>query len=252
MADKQTSRQADKQFGHNNVSNSSLNHHFKHNNVMLNQVQGDNNIKKAGFTLAEVLLVITIIGVVASLTIPDLITSIKETQYIVAWKKSFNQLSAATLNIKEDNGGSMANFLEGSGLHGALTAKYASYLIKIKQCNSAGGCWHQSFEWSDLAGNPVTSAGFSDYGLILNDGSLLRFFNLGDSCTAVNWGIPACGAIQIDTNGFKRPNMIGKDIYGVYITKDGLKPWGISGDLFSVTSNCTTKGWTCGVQNLLK
>ena len=44
-------------------------------------------MKKLGFTLAEVLITLTIIGIVAAITIPALMHSMDKTHYISAIKK---------------------------------------------------------------------------------------------------------------------------------------------------------------------
>ena len=57
-------------------------------------------MKKNGFTLAEVLITLAIIGVVASLTLPSLLVNTGEQQYITAYKKAINTLSeAGQLNL---------------------------------------------------------------------------------------------------------------------------------------------------------
>jgi len=50
---------------------------------------------KKGFTLAEVLITLAIIGVVATLTLPTLMTNTAEQQYTSAFKKVVNTLSEA-------------------------------------------------------------------------------------------------------------------------------------------------------------
>lgn len=52
-------------------------------------------MKKAGFTLAEVLITLTIIGVIATLTLPALMSNVSEQQNITAFKKIINSLSEA-------------------------------------------------------------------------------------------------------------------------------------------------------------
>ena len=46
-------------------------------------------MKKGGFTLAEVLLTLVVIGIVASLTIPSIIQNIQDANLKIAWKKKF-------------------------------------------------------------------------------------------------------------------------------------------------------------------
>src|SRR5574344_1226697 len=61
-------------------------------------------LKKCAFTLAEVLITLGIIGVVAALTIPTLINSYQEKATITALKKFYSVASQACLLAKVENG----------------------------------------------------------------------------------------------------------------------------------------------------
>ena len=55
--------------------------------------------KKSGFTLAEVLVTLMIIGVIAAMTIPSLMQSTAQQEYRVAFKKAISMINqAVTLN----------------------------------------------------------------------------------------------------------------------------------------------------------
>ncbi len=59
--------------------------------------------KRFGFTLAEVLITLGIIGVVAAMTMPTLMNSTQGAQYKAAYKKALSALSqAVTLNVALD------------------------------------------------------------------------------------------------------------------------------------------------------
>ena len=59
--------------------------------------------KRFGFTLAEVLITLGIIGVVAAMTMPTLMNSTQGAQYKAAYKKALSALSqAVTLNMALD------------------------------------------------------------------------------------------------------------------------------------------------------
>ena len=60
--------------------------------------------RKAAFTLAEVLITLGIIGVVAAMTLPTLITSYKEKQRVTQLKKSYSVLQQAYLRAVEKHG----------------------------------------------------------------------------------------------------------------------------------------------------
>ena len=57
---------------------------------------------KRAFTLAEVLVTLAIIGIVAALTVPVVIAKFRQHEYKTAGKKAFSELSAAiqTLNLQ--------------------------------------------------------------------------------------------------------------------------------------------------------
>lgn len=64
-------------------------------------MNGNKNVDK-GFTLAEVLITLGIIGVVAALTMPQLITNYKERQRVTQLKKAYSVLQQAfTMAVKD-------------------------------------------------------------------------------------------------------------------------------------------------------
>ena len=54
---------------------------------------------KKGFTLAEVLITLGIIGVVAAMTMPTLINNINNKQNIAALKKAYSLISQAGVDV---------------------------------------------------------------------------------------------------------------------------------------------------------
>ena len=71
-------------------------------------------MKKLGFTLAEVLITLVIIGVIAAMTVPTLMQNTNAQEYRTAFKKSISALNQAlTLNYA----------LDGVGANGFSSAK---------------------------------------------------------------------------------------------------------------------------------
>ena len=197
-----------------------------------------------GFSLAEVLITLTIIGVVASISLPSLIQYIQDTQLKIAYKSVYAELDNATRRVVSDQGGSIKSSFPD---YPDLASSYAKYLIYTKQCTSSSseGCWHKAGKWSSLSGDPDgdsnvgISSGATTPGFILNNGTLLYFSSLDGNCTN-KFGYTDyyyCARIDVDVNGFKGPNKIGKDIFGMYIREDGIKPLGITGD-WTLFSDC--------------
>lgn len=192
------------------------------------------NDNHRAFTLAEVLITLAIIGVVAAMTIPSMLNKINDAELKTGFKKIYSELDQATKKVIQDNGGTMKGLCPDTD-HNCLKDKYSSF-IGIKNCNngqSFGICWHAEGEWKTLKGSPVT--GFADSpGYILSNGSLIRFIMDKEICDLSGWtagnSIGSCGYINVDVNGFKKPNTIGKDIFYIHIYQNGLAPFGVSDD----------------------
>lgn len=187
---------------------------------------------KSGFTLAEVLITLGIIGIVAAFTIPTLMQNIQDAQLKTTWKKEYSTLEQASKFYLQEN----STFLNVSNYADALQP----YLKIIKYCNtqsSAQGCWGSSGSYNYLktawgyarAGIPVNS-GNPDLGLgqglILADGTMIS--TLCPWSATCNLGGTACGYILVDVNGLKSPNKVGRDVYGVWVLQDKIVPIGAS------------------------
>lgn len=207
------------------------------------------NIKR-GFTLAEVLITLTIIGVVAAITIPSLISGVdldrKQADAVI--KKTYTAFNDATKQIVmlETTSHSMGSVnCNDSNCIRDLYGKYVSY---IKTCNSDAqtNCLDGAPATSESATTtmlmqPVWAApasaveiDFSSKSLaVLADGTLVGF-QYDNTCqqtvksviayeeTPVNI-TKACVAIAVDVNGAKKPNMVGRDRYQFAIGKLGVK-----------------------------
>lgn len=165
-----------------------------------------------GFTLAEVLLTLAIIGIIASLTIPDLITSVQTQQYSVALKKNYSVLSAATKNLQNNY-----ETIDTSS-HTNMKNDYKKVLTFIKEADALDENTYPSiinyYKGAFGATNAVRTGG------ILTDGTLLLFWGVSSNCTATYGSITTvCGSIGIDINGIKLPNTIGLDYFEFLLYK---------------------------------
>jgi prepilin-type N-terminal cleavage/methylation domain-containing protein len=204
------------------------------------------NIK--GFTLAEILVTLGVIGVIASMTVPTLVQDVQEAQFKAAWKKTFADFSQASKRLATDKAGNLSNVFNGSGnQHDRLKEAFLPYLNYTKLCaagsaTGTNGCWHTTFY--KLSGQLYSGDWSSMSRLILNNGVLVAFYL--DSLTCIDTRTPnndSCGKIFVDINGYRGPNVIGKDIYGGHLVKAGnLIPRGTQGDICynDPNSSCDT------------
>ena len=103
-----------------------------------------------GFTLAEVLITLGIIGVVAAMTMPTLMNSTQGAQYKAAYKKALSALSqAVTLNVALDEW----NFADADNSTYVLKDMFESRMNVVRSACSTG-CSETSTEITDAKGNP--------------------------------------------------------------------------------------------------
>jgi prepilin-type N-terminal cleavage/methylation domain-containing protein len=203
-----------------------------------------NAIKNNGFTLAEVLITLLIIGVISSIVIPGIIQDTQQAELKTTWKKTFSDLDQATKKIKLDNGGSLEGIFKSDD---NIKSIYKAYLNNVKDCNygtAGGNCWPAT-PLNYLDG---TSAGVMvQSSLTLNNGVLLRFIFSDTNCNVPigSSGINSCAGIAVDVNGFKGPNTAGKDNFGVWIMQNKIVPFGTVGDAGSYVGCTGTIGWGC-------
>lgn len=198
--------------------------------------------RKNGFTLAEVLITLGIIGVVAAMTMPTLINQTNGAQYKTAYKKALSAISqAVTLNVALDdesfadtiageagkttagNGATDATKTEGTTVGSLLNARMN--IVGARTANESGygttttGEGSSATTSSNFIGTVETCKTWNttdpkkcdekervtpDTFLFLNDGIMFAY-KAADAkkCTEDN----KCSGV-IDVNGIKGPNKI--------------------------------------------
>ena len=198
------------------------------------------------FTLAEVLITLGVIGVVAAMTIPTVVNKYKERATVSKVKKIYSTMNQAFLLSVKDNGyANEWNVGDGSSETTArqIASYFKPYLKILKDCGTSSGCLGYTENVNRLYGGKHTvnyDKGSEYYKMILNDGSYIWIRGVANYCQTDEGGHPAvCGVIFLDINGGKQPNTIGKDIFSMVITPYAIKP--------SVTNDCMKNGtgWGC-------
>ncbi len=167
---------------------------------------------KKAFTLAEVLITLSIIGVVAALTIPSLIVKYQKHVLYNQFMKAVSVLENAVrmFEVENDCVGSISNILEdGEALNTKHLIKYFNVAQEINNDNYENIC-KNSYDAIE-EDNPCINDRSLDgtYAFITNDGMLFNF-SMGVGWFGYNEGI-------VDVNGpNKGPNKYGKDIFVFY------------------------------------
>ena len=188
---------------------------------------------KKAFTLAEVLITLGIIGVVAALTIPALMASYQEKVTITQFQKVYSQLSQAYISAAKDYG-TADNWTSAQDTYNYLKP----YFQISEDCPNTVGCMG-NVQYLDMKGN---GCGYNyntllRYKIVLNNGTSIMF----DTTTEV----------FVDLNGKKSPNQWGYDLfYFVLNNKNGVayvSGVSVGGDIPGwCTIGTQTAGWYNG------
>lgn len=210
--------------------------------------------KYFAFTLAEVLIVLGIIGVVAAMTIPTLMQNNQDQELKAAWKKEYSVLSEAATSILHANGETVVGAWSTPQ---ELANAFLPYLKYAKYCDngSTGGCFYANT--SDFKYYVATNTYITAPAIILSDGSMVSFWYhpswaCGSSDTAM------CAILTVDVNGFKPPNISGRDLFIINVYKNKMLPLGALNLWGQTPDNCPAKpqgtsanDYACGAKYLL-
>lgn len=220
---------------------------------------------KHAFTLAEVLITLGIIGIVAAMTLPSLITSNRNKQLEAGLKRSYSLIQQALDMYQAETGERIK--ADGSVEFLGLAPKLKKYLKVVKDCGYAysdpdnlKGCVPVRSDSS--TGLYKTFNGKTDMNMwflddiqyILNDGSILFFENAAKSPTQLY--------ISVDVNRFsQRPNRLGQDLFIFQLDEQGkILPMGVENSDYydvndgycSLTSSNNMNGAGCTYKAIIE
>ena len=203
--------------------------------------------KHFGFTLAEVLITLVIIGVIAALTVPALIQNTQKQEYVSALKKAYSTLSQATQAIMAEEGSPKGEDGWASSTE-TVFQMLKKYLSNIKECGQDSGCFDQNNKegkYKFLNGG-INSANWDTASnarkFIMADGMQVMIWSSSSSCESDFYGSKkVCTSIFVDLNGEKKPNTEGRDVFLFVLKENGLFPAGCD-----VENSCnSTAGRSC-------
>ena len=159
--------------------------------------------------MAEVLVTLGIIGVVSAMTIPTLMQNHLRKVYVTQLHKFYNDLSQALIQIQTDRN---AVSLTEAGLNSntAIYNFFNTYFKVINKCEDSTPCMAE--EYKSMSGKGV-SAKLSGY-IVLASGTSLAY--------SYDEGSKRVMGLYVDINGAQGPNIAGRDLFAMYVYKNGL------------------------------
>lgn len=160
------------------------------------------------FTLAEVLIVLGIIGLIADMTIPTLINGYQKQVTIVKLKNSYTKLSEMLKFSEIDNGPMNQWVVTAETIQGVDYPFFNTYIKPYLRTSNK-----IAYDLMNIDGQQLSGYDF----LMLQDGSsITSLYNLSHGYI---W-------LFLDLNGPKDPNKLGKDIFMFQLLySKGLKFW---------------------------
>ena len=169
---------------------------------------------KKAFTLAEVLITIAVIGVVATMTIPVLVQNYQKEVYVAQLKKTVSVISQAGQKAMQER--NVDDLTDSKLMNDAGAVTFLTNYFKIaKNCEtSATPCFASSYK--NLSGSDVTLE-TPLIAAILNDGTAMSIWHTSKGTEQYHGRF----SFQVDLNGPKGPNLAGRDFYSFDLYTDG-------------------------------
>lgn len=210
-----------------------------------------------GFTLAETLVTLTLIGIVATISLPGLFSAYEEHVTIAKVHKFYSEINEALSRAIVDHGtvDTWSYISEGedtiTSTHekpsDAFAEYFKEYLNLQRDCGEKSGCIADTYY---KLNNQIYTTQYNNsaryYKMILQDGLTMwmrDYYNPGitiSECGATDSGVEnVCGVIWLDVNGKKAPNTIGKDVFAFFVLKDEILAHPLD------DCNLNSAGWGC-------
>ena len=221
---------------------------------------------KKGFTLAEVLITLGIVGVVAALVMPSIIANYKKKAWVAQLQKSVNTWNNGFRQMITDDGVYYLNDTQfaqsllnkGKTEYNRVTAPSAPEATDILKK------YFKITKIKDYTSAPLPYKYYNGQTNNTSSETNLRAIYLADGTIFYVWitnlnGVPGAnssnGYLYIDVNGDKKPNMFGRDVFRFDIDSKGralptgglwqVEVWGRASSYYwrnNPTNYCGTPG----------
>ena len=187
--------------------------------------------KKSAFTLAEVLITLGIICVVAALTLPTLVANYQKKVTVTKLEKAYTILNQAFKQSEVENESS--EHWDNAFVIGAenyFNKYWKPYFNGAERCKKYQDCGYNSnTPFNSLNGqkSPVTVNDASSSRILFRINDEIVYLLFASMGSADGSGSVSSNQVWIDINGGKAPNTFGKDVFMFnYVAGKGVLPYG--------------------------
>lgn len=195
-------------------------------------------MRKRGFNLVEIVIVIVMIVTTVLLCLPAMFNNTKQARLISVWKGIFFETKSnfeifALNERKKIDGICYGNMPDKKELIYGIIKPYLN-LTKPYDAKILKGYTYKYYNGKQIMPNSIYYA--QDYGLQEN-GTIVGFRWLGCECSEST----PCATAIFDVNGTKKPNLLGQDVFGIYIFKNGIEAFGYDLSNDEIEKSCNLK-----------
>ncbi len=197
--------------------------------------------KRFGFTLAEVLITLGIIGVVAAMTIPTLISNTNSAKFKSQYKKTLSTMNQAALMATAQYDLDYASITGADTCNGTVKPDSTSNICALIN-GTLSGATYNAYSGLKVAGNSSVAYTPSGNGIPtvtgtyqLADGSMIAFNTSMASCTLeVGGDITRSSALPVTCRGFI-------DVNGTTLPNKAVKCSSGSASVASTVGSCVVR-----------
>ena len=173
---------------------------------------------KKAFTLAEVLITLGIIGVVAALTAPALTSNTQQAKIGPTLSKFVSTFENATESLMNEEG---SNTIGGLGVDGSSGTSIGDFLPNYMIMDRVTSDSFSKLSSYKVNGENLAGRAQSVPYYILKDGGLVRFGETLHSVASDRTPTSRICRVDYDINGVAGPNRFGRDVFSFYLLNNG-------------------------------
>lgn len=199
------------------------------------------------------MITLAIIGVIAAMTIPSLMTNIQKRQSVAKLQTAISKLNQAYRLSYGELGGPTGEEARDMGIDQYFDTYWRPYMKVSELCKTSTQCGYSSnvpyykIDGVTLVGSAFTYS-VSRFGFITPDGFIYNIYVSAYNTDGGGMNLTS-GIIIVDINGAKLPNRVGRDVFYLERQDDGsVQPYGFGKTDSAVNDSCKIghQGSYCG------
>ena len=197
-------------------------------------------MSRRAFSVVEILIVLFIILLVASVFIPLNIANVKQAGCIAKWKNTFAESKYSFQLLRAQNPSMFMPVMTNKQGDSASVFNVVKKYLNVDS-EKSHPAYFANYNYRYLNGRRI---GKKSKFYVTNFATLESGVIIGFKLNKNNYiyeNSPV-GLMLFDINGLNEPNKMGKDIFGVNIYKNGIKPFGEGRSEGAMKANCSPIG----------